>query len=458
VKARIERLTAGDLLMVVPDDFGWPQDIGAFATLDGRSLFDDDGRFRLDALRTEIESRLPLVPRFRQLLHRPRFGLGWPLWVDAPTFEIADHVGEFAVAPPADKATVLAACERLRRKPLDRSRPLWEMWFLTGMPDQRVGLFIRLHHAIADGVAGVATLAAFVDVAQDAAPTAVPSWMPARMPTAWELFADNVLRRLLAFGHFVMTLLHPVRVARQVRRVWPSVSEAFAEGAPRTSLNRTIGADRRLAVVAGSLDRYRQIAHAHSATVNDVLLTVVAGGLRDLLLSRGERVDELVLRAFVPVSLHRDREGAKGNLDGAMVVPLPVGEPDDLRRLRLIAAETKERKQKPRAAGGTFLPAQRAFMRLAAKQHFLNAYVANVPGPPIPLFFAGAPILEFFPIVPIMGNMTLGVGALSYAGQLNVTAVADRDTCPDVAVFVDGLRRSLDGLAHPSLAETATGR
>jgi diacylglycerol O-acyltransferase len=195
----------------------------------------------------------------------------------------------------------------------------------------------------------------------------------------------------------------------------------------------------------------KRIAHAHGAKVNDVLMTVVASGLRDLLLGRGEPVDGVVLRAFVPVSLHTGAPGqARGNRDGAMLVPLPIGEPDGLRRLRLIAAETRARKKKSRPAGGTLFrnaTIQRAALRAAPHQRVMNTYAANVPGPPVPLYFAGAPILEMFPVVPLMANVSVGVGALSYAGQFNLTAVADKELCPDLEVFADGARRSLEALA-----------
>jgi diacylglycerol O-acyltransferase len=245
-----------------------------------------------------------------------------------------------------------------------------------------------------------------------------------------------------------------------VRDAWPAMRETFADGrAPRSSLNRPIGSDRRLAVVRGRLDVVRRVAHTHGATINDVLMAAITGGFRDLLCSRGERVNGLVLRAYVPVSLHREQPGqAHGNLDGMMVVPLPVGVPDPPERVRLIAAETTVRKKRNRPAGGTLFRnglMQRAFLRVMAQQRWANAYVANVPGPPMPLYLAGAPILELFPLVPLTGNLTLGVGALSYAGQFNLTAVADRDTCPDVDVFADGVRAALQSLIRSELVEGA---
>jgi diacylglycerol O-acyltransferase / wax synthase len=215
----------------------------------------------------------------------------------------------------------------------------------------------------------------------------------------------------------------------------PAWREVLAERAPRTSLNRPIGADRRLAIVRSRLAVAKQVAHAHQAKVNDVVLAAVAGGLRQLLASRGEDVAQLTLRVAVPVSLHHEQPGqASGNQDTIMVVPLLLGEPDPVRRLELIAAETAARKHRarPQRASGVmrFAAVQRASSRLLAHQRFLNLSVANVPGPPEPLYLAGARLLELFPVVAIMGNVTLGVGVLSYAGQLNFTAVADRDTCP----------------------------
>jgi WS/DGAT/MGAT family acyltransferase len=452
----MERLTAQDLIMLWPDDVGWPQDIGAFALLDAGTLCDSDGRFRIDAARDAIQARLNMVPRFRQRLNTPHRGLGWPLWVDAPDFDIADHVGVMTIPAPADEAQLLLTIERLRSRPLDRSRPLWQMWFLPGLPDRRVGLYVKVHHAIADGAAGVATLGALLDAVPDPRAAPAPPFTPAPLPSRRELFADNLHRRVQELARTASALVRPVSTVRRVRAGWPAVHETLAtERAPRTSLNRLIGPGRRFAVIRGRLDHVKQVANGHGATVNDVLMAAIAGGLRDLLYGRGERVDDVVLRAYAPVSLHRERPGlARGNRDGVMAISLPIGVADPTARLRLIAAETAERKKRSRPPAGTLLRnrvAQRVFLRLMARQRWANVYVANVPGPPVPLYFAGAQLLELFPVVPLTGNLTLGVGALSYAGQFNITAVADRDACPDVEVFAKGVRDALRSLAASEL-------
>jgi diacylglycerol O-acyltransferase len=259
----MDRLTAQDLMMLWPEELGWSQDIGALAILDGGRLLDADGRFRIERAREQIARRLHLVPRFRQLLYRPRFGLGWPLWVDAPSIDLADHVGVLSLEAPADETRLLLACEELRRRRLDPSRPLWELWFLPGLPDGRVGLFMKLHHAIADGVAGVAALGALVDLVPDPPRTSAPPWTPAAVPSTRELVTDNLRRHVRELRRAFASLDHPVDTVRRARRGWPAVREVFGGArAPRTSLNRRVGWHRSFALIRSDLDLVKRIAHA----------------------------------------------------------------------------------------------------------------------------------------------------------------------------------------------------
>jgi WS/DGAT/MGAT family acyltransferase len=444
----IERLTAEDLVMLWPDAI-WPQDIGAVAVLDGGNLVDADGLFRLEAVRTAVAARLHLVPRLRQNLYVPNTRLGGPLWVDDPTFDVARHVGVLQLEPPGDEATLLESTERLRRRRLDRSRPLWEMWFLTGMSDGRVGLFVRAQHATADGIAGIATLGAFLDVSPDVGNLTPESWSPAPAPAEGDLLADARRRRLERRKRAWARLAHPVITGRRLLAAWPALREVVEGAVPSSSLDRRVGPDRTIALVRGRLDVVKEVAHAHGGKVNDVFLTVIAGGLRALLGSRGESVAGSLMRIYVPVSLrHGVYEGARGNSVAQMVVPVPIGAADPVERLRLITAETAKRKARYRPSVGgmpTRGIAAWAFVKLVDRQR-VNVETADVPGPPVPLYFAGARLLEVFPLLPLIGRVTLGVGAISYAGQFNIGVVADRDAYPDLEVFARGARDELHRL------------
>src|SRR5512133_1818966 len=438
------------MFLLLWEDYGWSGDIGALAILDGTSLLDRDGRIRIEAVRRQLEPRLHLVARFRQLLYRPRRGLGWPLWVDAPSFDLADHIRVHPLAAPGDEAQLLQACAELAARRLDPARPLWELWLLPGLPDRQVGALLRLHHTIADGAAALAAFGALLDLTPDAPTSVAPPWAPRPIPTAGELLRDNLRRRRQELGRGWSGLAHPARTLRRAEAAWPAWREVLTDRpAPPTSLNPPVGPDRRLAIVRGRLDRTKQLAHLHQATVNDVVLAAVAGGLRQLLAGRGEDVRGLMQRAMVTISVHHEQPGqAQGNKPGWMMVPLPLGEPDPVRRLELVAAETAARKHKARPEAGSgifrFIAGQRVWYRRFPRQRSVNLVVTNVAGPPTPLYLAGAALLELFPVMPVMGNLTLVVAVLSYAGQLSITAVGDRDACPDLEVFARGVRGALD--------------
>lgn len=448
----MDRLSADDEVMLWPDA-RWPQEVGALAILSGDALLGSGGRLRIERVRAVIASRLHLLPRLRQRLVRPARGLGGPLWVDDPAFDLDQHVGVTAVPQPADEAALIRAAERIRRQRLDPSRPLWQMTLLTGFADNRVGLYVKLHHAIADGIAAMATIGVLLDAVPDPPVRAAPPWTAMPAPSTHALLADNLRRRAAKLFSAVPGATHPLAAAHRARAALPGLRDmAAAAPAPVTDLHRVVGADRTLALVRTDLDLVKRIATGADATVNDVLLTAVAGGLRELLIDRGVRVgDDLVMPVDVPITLRPASEwaGARGNRIGQMIVPLPIGVPDPDRRLDRTRAETTARKAGSHPPTGGMLRsriARRALLRLLAR-HPVNVTTADLTGPDRPMYLAGARLVEVFPVLPLMGTVTLGVGALSYAGQFGIAAIADGETVPDLDVFAAGVRTDLATLA-----------
>lgn len=444
----VDRISADDQLVLGPDRL-WPQDVGALLTLDGRHLRDAEGLLRVEHARRVVEGRLALVPRFRRVLYDPPWGLGRPVWVDDADFDIRAHVRTTRVPQPGDEAALLSTVAQLRRTRLAPGRPMWQMWLLDGLPDQRVALFIRLHHVLADGVAGVASLAAFLDGSPTMAAPVLQPWAPQRRPDRGALLTDNLHRRASGMGQRVATLRHPGHLRGHAVGRWRTLRELLVDDrVDPTSLNRVIGPERNLALLRADLAAARGTAHAHGGTVNDLLLTATAGGLRALLAARAEEVE--VVRVYVPVSL-RPRlrvDAGEANMISQMVVPLPVGIADPGLRLEAIAAQTAKRKDVPRPSLGALFanPLLAALFLRLMRRNPVNVETADIPGPPLPVYFAGARVLEVAPLLNLIGTVTLGVGALSYAGQLGMMVIADADAVPDLPVFAGAVQADLETL------------
>jgi diacylglycerol O-acyltransferase len=441
---RRDRLSPIDVSNLRVEDHGLPMHVAAFAILEGTPLLDASRELRLDALRGRLEQRLALAPRLRQALFRPRVGLGLPLWVDDSSFDIRQHVLALAIPAPGDESALLKVCAELNEPPLDRSRPLWEMWLLTGLADGTVGMLFRLHHVVADGIAALALIGTLFDAAPDAPAPVAGSWDPRPAPGPGELLSDNLRRHATALTAALSRIRHPAAMSRRlsvpVGQVWQLLREGSA---PRVSLNRPVGRHRRLLFVRADLDRAKAVAHAHGAKVNDVVLAAMAGGARRLLGARGELKPGLVLKVSVAASIRSPAdEPAIGNRVGIFLAPLPVGEPDPIRRLQQIARASAERKRHPPyQPGGRFV--QRWMVRAMSHQRLVNLLASNLPGPPFHMFFAGARVLELFQVEVVQGNITVSVGVVSYAGQLNFDIVGDADASPDLAEFAAGVSDTL---------------
>ncbi len=447
---RVRRLSGYDVHCLTVETRARPIHVGILAVVDGAALCDPAGRLRLATIRGEIDDRVVGVPALRRVVFRPGRFAGRPLWIDDPAFRIEDHVDEVAAPPPGDEAALLALAERLMAPLLDRSRPLWRMWFVTGLEDGRVGVLVILHHALADGQAAMRMVRSLLEAPMPAADVAPRNASIAAIPPPRGVLVRDNLRSIMASA---LRLVRPAtwrllaRVARSARR-----TSAVARHAPRTSLNAPVGPRRRLATLRLDLATARRVARAQGCGVNDVVLTLVAGGVRALLDARGEPIARLRPRAGIAVALFSAGHGLEaGNDVGTLHVPLPLAEPDPGARLPLIAAVRARAKGDPmvatepvlRAWLGRFGPVRRSMEH----QRLVNLAETYLPGPPVPIDVLGTPVLDLLPIAPLAGNLGLSFVALSYAGRLAVTVRADADQFPDLEVLSAAMEREWHALA-----------
>ncbi len=456
--SRYPRLSAYDRHCLRAETPDRPLQIGILADLDGRTLLDPSGRLRLAELRREIDARLVALPWLRRVVHHPGRLAGGPLWVDDPDFGIDRHVGEAALSPHADEAALLSLAERLIAPNLDRAHPLWRMWFLTGLADGRVGLLVVVHHALADGMTAMRLVRDLLEAPLgEAGPDPEQRRVPVLAAPWGALVGDNVRTTIGALPRLVRpsTWRAFAEILRYARR-----ASSLSRNSERSSLNAPVGPRRRLWALRIDQRAAKRVARARGCGVNDVVLTLAAGGVRALLEARGEPVAQLRPRAGVAVALFSaDRGGAAGNDIGTLHVPLPLAEADPDARLRLIAAETARAKASPMVAAEPILRAwmgRFGFVRRSMEhQRLVNLAETYLPGPPVAIDILGTRVLDLLPIAPLAGNLGLSFVALSYAGRLAITVRADADRFPDLDLLATAMEREWQALGVP--AETPDG-
>ncbi len=419
-----------------------------------------------DELVDEVLSRLHLVPRYRQRLAFVPLNQGRPVWMDDPHFNVRFHVRHTALPQPGGDAQLRRLAGRIFSQALDRSRPLWELWLVEGLSDDRFAVLSKTHHALVDGISGVDIVSVLFDSSPDPMPVSSPEqeWIPRPVPTSAQLLADALLERATVPAEIVRgakaTLRGPKQVAGRVGRALGGVGAIARAGlqvAPSSPFNVRIGPHRRFTWVRGDLGQFKAIKNSLGGTVNDVVLAAVAGALGRYLRLHGESTDDLVLKAMVPVSIRADVErGALGNRVAAMWAPLPVGVTDPVQRLLEITEQMAGIKESGQAVGAQVLTELSGFApatimaqaaRLQARQRMFNLVVTNVPGPQFPLYMLGREMQAAYPMVPLAENQALGIAIMSYNGQLNFGLNADYDALRDLEVLADELRASIDELA-----------
>ncbi|MGH2876928.1 MAG: WS/DGAT/MGAT family O-acyltransferase [Solirubrobacteraceae bacterium] len=419
-----------------------------------------------EELAAHVSSRLHLVPRYRQRLAFVPLGQGRPVWVDDPHFNVGFHLRHTALPRPGGDRELRRMAGRVFSQGLDRSRPLWELWLVEGLADDRFALLSKTHHALVDGISGVDIVTVLFDATPATETTASPEddWVARPPPSDAQLLAGALLERTTVPAEIVRgvraTLRGPRRVGDRLARMLVGVGAVARLGlraAPASSLNVRIGPHRRFTWVRDDLARFKAIKDARGTTVNDVVLACVAGALGAYLGDRGEVAPDTVLRAMVPISVRLEVErGALGNRVAAMWAPLPIGLADPLARLEEIRRSMAGIKESGQAVGAGVLTELTGFApptilaqaaRLQARQRLFNVVVTNVPGPQLPLFVLGRRLNTLCPMVPLAANQALGIAVISYDGQMTFGLNGDYDALPDLEALAGDLNGAITELA-----------
>lgn len=434
-------------------------------TIGGVMIFEGGRAFQQEVLLERVQSRLHLIPKYRKRLQAPAAGVLNPVWVDDQGFDLNFHVrraslpGPASEASPAEQLAAVVGAEMSRK--LDRSRPLWELTVVDGLPAGRVALLTKMHHALVDGMAAVDIGTVLLDPTPE--PLVIP---PPEEP--WEPRAYDRRRHLAKLGftpavqarRLVLESLErardpraPLRVATDLLKATELVTELARQrpAAPMTPLNEPIGPNRRYALHRAPLADVKNAAKACGGTINDAILSVVAGTLRRYLADAGVTVESPPV-ALIPVSVRRPGEEG-GNRISTVLVDLPVHEANPARRIELINADMREIKDSAAVRAGALAVAASGFApplissglaRAMGGVRAFNLVVSNVPGPQATFYMNGSQLLEVYPCVPLNpANQGLNVGVISYDGGFGFGLMADRDLDPPLSVVAQHLRTSV---------------
>jgi WS/DGAT/MGAT family acyltransferase len=459
-----DRLSALDTSFLVFEGPNTHMHVAATSVFECGPLATPQNGVDIDRVRSYIESRLHLIPRYRQrLAHIPL--LRHPVWVDDDRFNLAYHVRHTSLPRPGDPQQLKRLAARILSQQLDRGKPLWEIWVVEGLEGGRFALVSKTHHCMIDGISGVDLLSVLLDTEPTSTIEDPPPWVPRPQPGRFELVLDEAIRRINGPLELVArALTHRDEVVHSVREGLEAISETLAAAmrpASPTPFNQPIGPHRRFDWTSFDLAEVRHIKNQLGGTVNDVVLATVAGAVRRFLERRRLNVCDLVFRAFVPVSVRVPEErGTLGNRVAGWLAELPVSEPDPHRRLAKVQETTAHLKESKQALGAEMLTQVGEWtgstllslaVRLSTRFRPFNLVVTNVPGPQVPLYLLGARMLEIYPQVPLFVDQGMGIALFSYAGRLFWGVTADWDLLPDLRHFVEALQAAfaeLRGLAR----------
>ncbi len=459
-----ERLGPHDLAMWAGESVDTPSHN---ATIE---IFDPgDSGFSYQSLVTLIAERIAFVPRYRQRIVAVPGGLANPVWIDDTRFDLAYHVRRSALPRPGSSEQLRELVARIVSRPLDRNRPLWEVYFVEGLADGRVAVLSKSHQVLVDGVHTVDLGQVLLDVTPERKHLEYDEWRPEREPSAAGLVAaavtDTVEHPLVAIDTLRGRVDALGRAAVGVGSLAGGIFGAMTQRRPEapTPINKPLSQQRRFVPVRTELADYRTVRRVHGGTVNDVVLATVTGALRGWLMTREESMGGLRrLRAIVPMSVIDDdlEPTSLGTQVTGCHVELPIGEPSPLVRLHQVGYSFDAHARTGRAVAANRLAGIAGFApttfhalgsRVAAREierHDFHLAVTNVPGPQFPLYAAGARMMETYPVPPLVDGHALAIGVTSYDGGVYYGITADRDALPDVDVLGQCLVEALDELVE----------
>ena len=461
------RLSTSDAAFYHQENTATPLYVGSLAILRRPR-----GGLSYETLLATVESRLPQIPRYRQKVREVTLGLARPVWIDDPDFDITYHVRRSALPSPGSDAQLHDLVSRLAGRPLDRTRPLWEMYLIEGLAGNRLALFIKSHQALINGMTACEIGHVIADRTRRPPEIGEDIWLPAREPSAGELLRDAVSdwlarpgQELRALGSTVAEVATNTGELAQLTRRAADVVRTVARGsAPSSPLNTTVSRHRRFTVAQASLADYRMVHARYDCDVNDVVLAVIAGALRNWLLSRGEPVTaSLTVRAMAPTSVYPVDElnssgpGQAISEVAPFLIDLPVGEGNPVVRLSQVAHATESHSVGAALVDARtivtlsgFAPPTLHAMGTRVATQFpprqFNLLITNVPGPQSQMYIAGAKLVETYAVPPLLRDQVLAIGVTSYCGTLYFGINADRDAMSDVEVLPELLAESLEEL------------
>ncbi len=449
----MERLSGLDASFLYFETSQMHMHVSIVAVLDPRDM---PGGYSFDKIQDLILSRLHLLPPFHRRLVRVPFDLHHPVWVEDPDFDIIHHVHRVTCPAPGGPHELAAICGRINSSPLPRSRPLWEVWVIEGLAEGRFACLTKVHHCAVDGASGAELMVHLFTIDRNPIPPPAPSTTRIeQIPSERRMVEEAVVERLkmpAEMMHLARRTAGALVDVIRMRRDPGTDSGATPLTAPRTRFNGAITAQRSCAFARVSLAQAKAVRKAFGVTVNDVVLAICAGALRRYLLNNRE-LPEQPLIATCPISVRDGKGKPSANKVSAMFTSLATHIKDPVERLRAIQSVTRGAKEEHNAIGAdmlqnwaefaaptTFSLAARFYTRMKlADRHrpIHNLVISNVPGPPFPLYLAGAELVAVYPMGPVFEGAGLNITVLSYLGSIDFGFNASSSSVPDLWALAD---------------------